>query len=146
MDDIDILAKVSLFALMKPRDLKRLSRISDHHAYEKGEIIVKEGARDGRLFVIISGEVQVVKNLGEPAQRSVRLLGAGTYFGEMALIDNYVRTASVVAKTAAELLSLDQWNFREEIKKYPSVAIELLQTLSRRIRSIENSEDQTTLS
>ena len=146
MDHIDILSKVSLFALMKPRDLKRLSRLSEQHTYEKGEVIVTEGAQDGRLFVIISGQVEVIKNLGEPAQRSVRLLGSGAYFGEMALIDNYVRTASVVAKTAAELLSLDQWNFREEIKKYPSVAIELLQTLSRRIRSIENSEDQTTLS
>ena len=68
------------------------------------------------------------------------VVGKGGMFGEMALIDDYVRTASVVARVDTEVISLDQWNFRDEIKKYPPVAIELLQTLSRRIRAIENAD------
>ena len=140
MDHTEILSKIALFSLMKKRDLKRLSKLAQRHRYEKGDVIVREGARDGRLFIIVSGEVAVIKDLGEPSEVFLRELGSGTYFGEMALIDDYVRTASVVARVDTEVISLDQWNFRDEIKKYPSVAIELLQTLSRRIRAIENAD------
>jgi len=140
MDVTEILSKIALFSLMKKRDLRRLSKLTRSHRYQKGDVIVREGARDGRLFVIVSGEVAVIKDLDGPSELFLRQLGAGTYFGEMALIDDYVRTASVVARTDTEVLSLDQWNFRDEIKKYPSVAIELLQTLSRRIRANENAD------
>jgi len=137
MDDAEILSRVALFSLMKRRDLKRIAKLARHHSYEKGDLIVKEGARDGRLFVIISGEVSVVKDLGGPSEKMLRVLRSDNYFGEMALIDDYVRTASVVANEQTEVLSLDQWNIREEIRKYPSIAIELLQTLGRRLRAAE---------
>ena len=140
MNNAEILSKISLFSLMKKRDLKRISKLTQCHRYEKGDVIVREGARDGRLFVIVSGEVVVIKDLGGPSELVLRELGDGTYFGEMALIDDYVRTASVVARVDTEVISLDQWDFRDEIKKYPSVAIELLQTLSRRIRAIESAD------
>ena len=137
MDDAEILSRVALFSLMKRRDLKRLAKLAKHHSYKKGDLIVKEGARDGRLFVIISGEVSVVKDLGGPSEKMLRVLRSDNYFGEMALIDDYVRTASVVSNEQTEVLSLDQWNIREEIRKYPSIAIELLQTLGRRLRAAE---------
>ena len=137
MDDAEILSRVALFSLMKRRDLKRIAKLAKHHSYKKGDLIVKEGARDGRLFVIISGEVSVVKDLGGPSEKMLRVLRSDNYFGEMALIDDYVRTASVVANEQTEVISLDQWNIREEIRKYPSIAIELLQTLGRRLRAAE---------
>ena len=55
----------------------------------------------------------------------------------MALLDDHVRTASVIAKENTEVLSLNQWNIREEIRKNPSIAIELIQILSRRLRKVE---------
>jgi len=137
MDDAEILSRVALFSLMKKKDLRRIAKLAKHHSYKKGEIIVREGARDGRLFIIISGEVEVIKNLGAGDEKPLRLLRSDNYFGEMALIDDHVRTASVVAKEETEVLSLYQWNIREEIKKYPAIAIELLQTLGRRLRATE---------
>lgn len=137
MDDAEILSRVALFSLMKKKDLRRIAKLTKHHSYKKGEIIVKEGARDGRLFIIISGEVEVIKNLGAGDEKPLRVLRSDNYFGEMALIDDHVRTASVVAKEETETLSLYQWNIREEIKKYPAIAIELLQTLGRRLRATE---------
>ena len=137
MDDAEILSRVGLFSLMKKKDLRRIAKLAKHHAYKKGEIIVREGARDGRLFVIISGEVEVIKSLGAEDEKHLRVLRSDNYFGEMALIDDHVRTASVVAKEETEVLSLYQWNIREEIKKYPSIAVELLQTLGRRLRAVE---------
>ena len=137
MDDAEILSRVALFSLMKKKDLRRIAKLAKHHSYKKGEIIVREGARDGRLFIIISGEVEVIKGLGAGDEKPLRILRSDNYFGEMALIDDHVRTASVVAKEETAVLSLYQWNIREEIKKYPAIAIELLQTLGRRLRAVE---------
>jgi CRP-like cAMP-binding protein len=140
MNNADILLRVSLFSMMKKRDLRRIGKSAKHHSYKKGSVIVREGDHDGRLFIILSGEVEVIKDLGGPSEKSLRVLTSYNYFGEMALIDDYVRTASVVATVNTEVISLDQWNIREEIRKYPSIAIEMMQTLGRRLRIAEASE------
>lgn len=140
MNDAEILLKIPLFSLMKKKDLRRIGKLAKHHSYKKGDLIVREGDRDGRLFIIISGEVEVIKDLGGRSEKPLRVLRSYNYFGEMALIDDYIRTASVVARNNTEVISLDQWNIREEIRKYPSIAIEMMQTLGRRLRVAEESE------
>jgi len=137
--EVDFLCKVSIFSLMKKEDLERLAKQTQHHFFHKGEVIIREGGRDRRLFIIISGEVEAIKGLGSKNERHLRTLGPHSYFGEMSLIDDLVRSASVVAKGDTQILSLDQWNLRKEIEKYPVMAFELLQMLSRRIRTIEKS-------
>ena len=139
VNEVDFLCKVSIFSLMKKEDLERLAKQTQHHFFHKGEVIIREGGRDRRLFIIISGEVEVIKGLGSKNERHLRTLGPHSYFGEMSLIDDLVRSASVVAKGDTQILSLDQWNLRKEIEKYPVMAFELLQMLSRRIRTIEKS-------
>ena len=137
--EVDFLCKVSIFSLMKKEDLERLAKQTQHHFFHKGAVIIREGGRDRRLFIIISGEVEVIKGLGSKNERHLRTLGPHSYFGEMSLIDDLVRSASVVAKGDTQILSLDQWDLRKEIEKYPVMAFELLQMLSRRIRTIEKS-------
>jgi len=139
MNDVEFLSGVSIFSLMKKRDLSRIAKLTRHHLFHKGDIIIKEGERDGRLFIIVSGEVEVIKGLGSQSQRHLQTLGPHSYFGEMALIDNLVRSASVIAIQDTQVLSLDHWNLRQDIEKYPSVAVELLQLLSWRIRAIEEN-------
>ncbi len=138
-ESTDFLAKVSIFSLMKHNDLKRIAKIAVTRHYQKGEIIIREGERDGRLFVIVSGEVDVLKNMGTKKEKHLSSLGPYSYFGEMALIDDLARSASVVAKQKVRVLSLDKLNLRQEINKYPGLAFELLQMLSRRIRVIEKN-------
>ena len=137
MNDEEILAKISLFSVLKPKDLRRIAKHAEHHSHKKGDVIIREGEKDGRVFVIISGEVEVVKNLGSENKRVLEVFRSYNYFGEMAILDDYTRTASVIALEDTETLSLDHWNIREEIEKYPSIAIELLQTLSRRLRAAQ---------
>ncbi len=139
MNDVEFLSRVSIFSLMKKKDLSRIAKLTRHHLFHKGDVIIREGERDGRLFFIVSGEVEVIKGLNSQSQRHLQTLGTHSYFGEMALIDNLVRSASVIATRNTQVLSLDQWNLRQDIEKYPSVAVELLQMLSRRIRAIEES-------
>jgi len=139
MNETEILSQVSLFAHLKHRDLKRIAKLSRHCNYPKGEMIISEGEQDGSLFVIISGEVEVVKNLGQKSEKCLRRLGSLCYFGEMALIDDLIRSASVVARKDTVVLCIDQFDLRNEIIKHPVLAIELLQLLNRRLRALEKS-------
>lgn len=135
----DFLDKVPLFSLMKKMDLDRISILAHDYLYHEGDVIIREGDRDNRLFIIVSGEVEVIKDLGGKNQRHLNAFGPYSYFGEMALIDELVRSASVIAKKDTRVLSLDHWNLRQEIEKYPTMAMELLQMLSRRVRAIEKT-------
>ena len=139
MNETEILSRVSLFSHLKHRDLKRIARLSRECAYARGEKIISEGDRDGSLFVIIDGEVEVVKNFGQKSEKCLRRLGALSYFGEMALIDDLIRSASVIALRDTRALRTDQWDLRKEIARYPVLAIELLQMLNRRLRALEKS-------
>jgi CRP-like cAMP-binding protein len=139
MNAAEVLAKVSLFSGMKAPDLKRIASLAQSHVFQAGETIIREGDRDGRLFVIVSGEVEVIKCLGKKNERYVRTLGPLSYFGEMALIDDLVRSASVVAKGETGVLILDKWSLRQDIERYPAMAFELMRMLSQRIRAIEKT-------
>ncbi|MGD2269485.1 MAG: cyclic nucleotide-binding domain-containing protein [Desulfobacterales bacterium] len=136
-DYADFLSGVSIFSLLKKVDLQRIAKLAQRHLFQSGDLIIKEGDRDRRLFVIISGTVEIIKDLGSENERQLGILGPPSYFGEMSLIDDLVRSASVISKGETELLSLDQWDLRNEIEKYPAIAFELLQMLSRRVRAIE---------
>jgi CRP/FNR family cyclic AMP-dependent transcriptional regulator len=134
-----LLSRVSLFSLMTMDDLLRLAQLTQYHVFHHGHVIITEGERDGRMFIILSGKVEIIKNLGEQHEIRLRTLGPQSYFGEMALIDNLARSASVIASAETELLSLDRGNLLQAIEQYPAIAIELLQMLSQRIRAIEKN-------
>ena len=139
MNDVEFLAKVSLFSLVSESDLERIAKLASRHRFHTGDIIIREGDPDKRLFIIVSGKVEVIKGLGGKNERRVATLGPLSYFGEMALIDDLVRSASVVGKEETEVLCLHQWNLRREIERSPAIAFELLQMLSRRLRAMEKS-------
>ena len=139
MNKSDIISKISIFSLMKKRDLGRIAKLAQRDLIHKGEVIIREGDRDGRLFIIISGEVEVIKNLGKKNEQRLNILGPHRYFGEMALIDDLARSASVIAKEDTQVLIIEKWNLHQEIAKYPTLALELLQVLSRRLRATEKS-------
>ena len=133
----DYLAKISLFSNFKKEDPQHLAEKSRYCSYNMGDVIIHEGERDGRLFVLINGKVDVVKSYRTKKAKRLRTLAAPCYFGEMALIDEMVRSATVVARGKVKALSLDQWNLYEEIEKYPALAIELFRMLYRRFIALE---------
>ncbi len=139
MNKVDLLSRVAVFSQMKREDLQRIADLAQFRVFHKGDVIIREGDPGGQLFIIVSGKVEIIKGLGENNERGVRIFGPHSYFGEMALIDGLVRSASVVAKKETQILCLDQLDLRQEIEKYPALAIELLQMLSRRVRAIEKS-------
>ena len=137
MNEADYLAKISIFSNFKQEDLQRLAQKSRYCFYEMGDVIINEGDRDGGLYILIEGSVDVVKGYRTQKSKRLRSLAAPCYFGEMALIDEMIRTATVVARGKVKALCLDQWDLHAEIEKYPSLAIELLRMLYRRFTALE---------
>jgi len=139
MDHTQILRKIPLFSGMNGSDLKRITEHAILGDFDRGDIIINEAEQDRCLFVILSGSVEVIKNLGSKKETPISSLGPLSYFGEMSLIDDAVRSASIVAKEKTQVLTINHLDLRNEIKQYPDMAIELLRTLSQRIRLMEQT-------
>lgn len=139
----DYLAKVSIFSYFNKKDLQRLAKKSRYFSFDMGDVIINEGERDARLFILISGKADVIKSYGTKKQRLLRTLPPHSYFGEMAIFDNLVRSATVVAMEDTKTLCLVKLNLYKEIEKYPQLAIDLLQILNRRFLALEKAVIKT---
>ena len=139
----DYLAKVSIFSYFRKKDLQRLAKRSRYFSFEIGDVIIHEEENDGRFFILINGKVDVIKSYGTTKQRLLRTLVPHSFFGEMALFDDLVRSATVVAKEDIKTLCLGKLNLYKEIEKYPQLAIDLLQMLNRRLVALEKAVIKT---
>jgi len=139
MNRVSFLSRVPLFALLQREELERLAEQTEEHRVEAGTIVIREGDLDRRMFMIVSGRASVVIGLETSKERTLVELGPCSYFGEMALIDDLVRSASVLALEGTRLLSLQADTLLDAIGSHPSLAMELLQTMSRRVRALEKS-------
>ena len=138
-EKVDYLANVSLFSHLSKKELKRLANQSRYCSFKFGDIIINEGERDGRLYILISGKVNVYKSYRTMKEKRLRTLEPPAYFGEIALIDDLVRSASVVARRDTRTLCLDKLNLDREIEKNPIIAKKLLQMLNRRLMALEKT-------
>jgi CRP-like cAMP-binding protein len=130
----DILRRVWLFSQLEQGQLDAISSFTFHKTFAPGELIVEEGHTGNGLYVIVSGNVEVVKALGTDNQRVVATRGSGEVFGEMALLGEWPRTASVRALDQVECLGIDRWVFLAQLERQPQVSIRMLQILAQRLR------------
>ena len=137
MATADILGGVWLFAGMDPEQLDAMSSFTFQRSFGPGELIVEEGRTGNGLYVVISGHVEVIKALGSEQQQILTTLGTGEVFGEMALLGEWPRTASVRAIDEVECLGMDRWVFLAQLEREPRVAIKLLQILAQRLRDTD---------
>ena len=103
--------------------------------YFGGEPIVQQGEIGDCMFVVQSGQVEVVQKVDEGEQR-LAVLDTGDFFGEMALFEREVRSATVRALSDARVLKVDKKTLLRRIKEDPLLAVNLLQTMSHRIRDL----------
>jgi len=139
MDKVDFLSQVPLFSLLKKDELESLAGCTEEIRVRAGDTIIREGERDHRLFMIVQGKASVIVGMGKRGERKLGRIGPYSYVGEMALIDDLVRSASVLALEDTVLLTLDGKTLLDVIRTHPPIAMELLQTLSRRVRALEKS-------
>jgi CRP/FNR family cyclic AMP-dependent transcriptional regulator len=131
-DVAETLGRVPLFAGIKPKELRRLADRMSERTFPEGHTITAEG-RGGVGFFVIEGGNASVSIRGA----IVRTLGPGDYFGEIALIDNGPRSATIVATTDLRCRGMTAWEFRPFVQEHPEVAWPLLETLVARLRESE---------
>ncbi|MEE9450982.1 MAG: cyclic nucleotide-binding domain-containing protein [Ignavibacteriaceae bacterium] len=103
--------------------------------YKDGEVIIRQGESGNCMYVIQSGEVEVIRdNNGNEVRLAVRK--EGDFFGEMALFSREVRSATIRALGDARILTVDRKNLLNSIQKDPSLAFRIIETLSNRIRDL----------
>ena len=130
----EALRRVWLFSGLDEAQLESISRFSFQKTFAPGDMIVEEGHTGNGLYVIISGEVEVVKGLATTRCSSVPSRGPGDVFGEMALVGEWPRTASVRALDEVKCLGVDRWVFLAQLEREPQVGIRMLQILAQRLR------------
>ena len=129
---VEKLAQVEMFQGMSPKELEAIHEHSREMSFSAGEVIAAEGDRAGRFHLILEGTVSVdVHGTARPS------LGPGAAFGEMSLIDDAPRSATLTAETDVRTLSISGFNFRPILLEHPEIALKLLQQLSARLRAVE---------
>lgn len=124
---VDELRAVKLFAGLNQRQLRQLARLVKERSYRPGVTIVEEGTMSGVCFFIVAEGQGAVSVDGQEVAR----IGPGDHFGELALINEDARTASVTAVTRLRCHVIAFWDFRRFAKDNPDVSWKLLQHVSR---------------
>ena len=133
---VDDLKKVPLFSGLGERQLKRLARDFKEREFAPGTTPLREGHMSGiGFFVIRGGEASVSRSGAEVAR-----LGAGDHFGELGLISDRARTATVTAETSLQTAMLTSWEFKEFVQENPEVAWNLLQHVVDKLAEVEERQ------
>ena len=134
MSTADELGRIWLFDGLTEDQLNSLSPFTYRKQFDPGELIVEEGHTGNGMYLIVSGDVEAIKGLGTERQQVVNKLGAGEVFGEMALLGEWPRTATVRAVDNVECLGIDRWVFLAQLERQPKVGIRMLHILAQKLR------------
>src|ERR1041385_1217346 len=123
------------FPGIKPEEIEELISNSQVRSYEPGAILCRENAIEDRFYMILEGEAEVTKTINNAEERLLTTLAPGDFFGEMALIHNAPRAATVTAKSALTTLELDKTAFDRVLHNSSSIAMAMVSEISNRLRS-----------
>ncbi len=132
---VDVLQTVPLFGDLGRRDLQRIARLFKERRFAAGETVVKEGSGGAAFFLIEAGEATVTVR-GDRR----RTLGPGDHFGEIALLDEGQRSATVTATSDLVCHGLTLWDFRPLVQGDGRIGWKLLQALAKRLRDADQQE------
>jgi CRP/FNR family cyclic AMP-dependent transcriptional regulator len=131
---VDLLGRLPLFAELEPGELERFSRVAVPRSFPSGTRVFHEGDESDACYIVRSGSFRVTRE--HPDGRAITLanLGRGDIFGELAMLDGEVRSASVEALDDGELLALPGADVRALLSRHPEITVKLIAALVRRLR------------
>lgn len=126
------LKKVPLFTALSQKDLKLVAKRGEDLEVPAGSVLVEQGSAGAEFFVIVSGTAKVTRN-----GRKVATLKAGSFFGDLALLDKAPRNATVVSETPMKVVVIAQREFAGLIEDVPGFARKLLAGMAARLREAD---------
>jgi CRP/FNR family cyclic AMP-dependent transcriptional regulator len=131
----ELIKSVPLFEHCSKRDLAKITRITDELDIPEGKVLITEGERGREFFVVVRGEVEVRRK-----GKKLATLGPGTFFGEIALLSNKPRTATVTALTPLRVLVIVDRAFVELLDTMPDLWLKVARSLAERVTPDDLSE------
>ena len=127
-EKVELIKQAPLFAHCSKRELQEIASIADEIDLREGTVLTQEGAPGREFFVLLDGTADVMKN-----GRRVNTLGAGDFFGEIALVSDTPRTATVTATSPVRALVVTDRSFRRLLEDSPSIQSKVLKALAERL-------------
>jgi len=138
MEINDLFRRIFLFQDLSEEELALISGITAERDLRQGEVIFKEGEVGDTFYMVLEGRIRISKGITGGGEEALAILDKGSYFGEMALIDEFPRSASAIAQTDCQLLLMDKSDFLKLVSTHKDLAYKLLwmfcKTLSHRLR------------
>lgn len=136
--DLTGLKNIPLFQPLQVQDIEYLLRISSLRNYPPGTIIFTEGDESDHLFVVIEGQIDIIKSLGSEVERLVNTLKKDDYLGEMSIVSSErKRTASAITRTGVQVMEIPVNEFEQMIRGNPNLAFDLMKVMVNRLRETE---------
>lgn len=132
-EEVDVLRRIPLFGNIGPAKLKLLAFTSERLTYDKGQTVFRQGDMGDAAYIILEGEADVVVSVPPGAPRKVASLGRHDIIGEIAVLCDVPRTATVIAVSRLVALKISKENFIRMITEFPQMAVEVLRELARRL-------------
>lgn len=131
----EFLKQVPIFSDLNEESLNRVANSGVLQSFKKDSVILSEEEAGNALFVIASGKVKIVRSDSDDKEVILAILNESDFFGEMALLDGFNRSANVIAMQDSKLFIIQRNEFLDLLRKFPDVSIALLQELSTRLRA-----------
>jgi CRP/FNR family transcriptional regulator, cyclic AMP receptor protein len=127
-EKVEWIRHVPLFSQCSKRELAQIAGIADEIDLREDKVLIREGERGREFFVLLEGNAEVTKD-----GRKINTLGPGDFFGEIALVSNSPRTATVTAASPVHTLVITDRSFRRLLDDVPEIQRKVLQALAERL-------------
>ena len=129
---LDILNRISLFKGLNRKQLQKIAQRFVEREFDKGEAIITQGQGGEGFFVIVSGAAEAVLERVDGQRVVLNPLGPSDFFGEIALLSDSLRSASVITTEPTNCVALTRWDFLSILKEDADMAVAVLQELATR--------------
>ncbi len=136
-ENTSFLRYVPIFSELDEKTLDEITSLGVKKTFSKDAVVLLEHETGSALFVIIKGKVKVTRQHDNGNEVILTILGESDFFGEMAIIDGFTRSASVIAMTEAELFIIQRNEFLNLLQIHPEVGIALLHEITHRLRAAD---------
>ncbi|MGH2834110.1 MAG: Crp/Fnr family transcriptional regulator, partial [Solirubrobacteraceae bacterium] len=135
-ETLELLGRVPVFATLEVDDLRRVAEVSVPRSFEPGQVVFREGDASDTCYVVRSGQARAVREHGDGRTITLATFGPGDFFGELAMFEDELRSATVEAVEPTSVVGVLGPDMRRLMREHPGIATRLVIALGRRLREM----------